>query len=357
MIYSTNRTTSLGDMSADVNESYFGIGAMSFMEECAHDELALFEAGIKSDIDEVMIGESGSELAALNEGFVQSAAAKIKEMMKKFIDWLAAVTRSAYAKLTQLLVRDNAKFAAAARKKIVTMKNEDKFKYKGKYLIKIDIPKDMKYLVDDAKSVKETFKNIKNKESIEAAKKVLEDMKTDYNKIESDMFSVSETMKQLVGETDNGGIDIVKDQLKMLEDLSKNKMKELKKQMDEARKDANDIAKEADKMLREAKDEDREVASLKAEAAALYKAYVQKTISFKMGLIRAQAKVARSVVAKAMGATPKNEGFEYDEELTDAMIESAEYEYDSALEEMSEGSCKDCDDDDIDDDDYDEDDE
>ena len=73
-------------------------------------------------------------------------------------------------------------------------------------------------------------------------------------------------------------------------------------------------------------------------------------------MIKAQAKIARKVVAKAMGATPKNEGFEYDEELTDAMIEAAEYEYDSAMEEMSEGSkCEECDDsdDDFDDDDMD----
>lgn len=353
MIYSTNRTTSLGDMSADVNESYFGIGAMSFMEECAHDELALFEAGIKSDIDEVMIGESGSELAALNEGFVQSAAAKIKEMMKKFIEWIAAVTRSAFAKLTQLIVRDNAKFAAAAKKKIITMKNKDKFKYKGKYLKGIDIDTDIQHVVDDTESVKKLFDDIKDKDSAETTKKALEDMKD-----AADKLSVSDAMKELVAETDNGDIKLVENHLKMLEALGKNKMKELKKQMDEARKDANDIAKKADKMLREANDQDREVASTKAEAAALYKAYVQKTISFKMGLIKAQAKVARSVVAKAMGATPKNEGFEYDEELTDAMIESVEYEYDNALEEMSEGSdCKDCDDDDIEDDDYDKDDE
>lgn len=74
MIYSTNRTASLGEITCDVNESYFGIGAMSFMEESAQDELAIFEAAIKSDIDEVMIGESATELAALNEGFVQTAA-------------------------------------------------------------------------------------------------------------------------------------------------------------------------------------------------------------------------------------------------------------------------------------------
>lgn len=354
MIYSTNRTTSLGDMSADVNESYFGIGAMSFMEECAHDELALFEAGIKSDIDEVMIGESGSELAALNEGFVQTAAAKIKEMMKKFIDWLTAITRSAIAKLTQLLVRDNAKFAAAARKKIITMKNKDKFKYKGKYLKDRDFSFDEETVkaIDSLDTFKAEFDKIKDKDSAETAKSDMEKAKDAFEKL-----SVSDKMEKLVVETEDGDLKLVEDHLRLLEDLSKKTMNDLKKLINNMKKDANNIAKKADKMLREAKDEDRAVASVRAEAAALYKANAQKIVSYMMALIKARAKVARSVVAKAMGATPKNEGFEYDEELTDAMIESAEYEYDSALEEMSEGSCKDCDDDDIEDDDYDEDDE
>lgn len=349
MIYSTNRTTSLGEQTIDVNEGYFGIGAMSFMEESAHDELAIFEMAIKSDIDEVMIGESASELTALNEGFVQNAANKIKEMMKKFMEWLAAVTRSAFAKLTQLLVRDNAKFAATAKKQIIKMKNKDKFKYKGKYLINLDVKEDA--VKSDAASVKKLFDQINDKTSAETAKDALQKIKND-----ADKLSVSDSMKELVKETEDGDIKLVERHLKMLEDLGKDKLKKIKKQMDDAKKDAADIAKKADKMAREAKDEDKEMANAKAEAAALYKAYVQKAVSFQMGMIKAQAKIARSVVAKAMGATPKNEGVEYDEELTDAMIESAEYEYDSALEEMSEGSdCEDCDD--IDDDDEIEDDE
>lgn len=352
MIYSTNRTTSLGDMSADVNESYFGIGAMSFMEECAHDELALFEAGIKSDIDEVMIGESGSELAALNEGFVQSTAAKIKEMMKKFIDWLAAVTRSAFAKLTQLLVSDNAKFAAAAKKKLITMKNKDKFKYKGKYLKDRDFKFDDETVdaINSLDTFKAKFDKINDKDSAEKAKSDMEKAKDAFEKL-----SVSDKMKELVVETEDGDIKLVESHLQLLENLGKKTMSDLKKLMNNMKSGANDIAKKADTMIRDAKDEDREVASVRAEAAALYKANAQKIVSYMMALIKARAKVARSVVAKAMGATPKNEGFEYDEELTNAMIESAEYEYDSALEEMSEGSdCENCDDDDIEDDEDDE---
>lgn len=65
-----------------------------------------------------------------------------------------------------------------------------------------------------------------------------------------------------------------------------------------------------------------------------------------MSVLKNVAKLARAVVAKAMGATPKNESFEeYDEELTDAMIEAANYEYDEALEEMSEATDEVADDD------------
>lgn len=349
MIYSTNRTTSLGELSVDVNESYFGIGAMSFMEESAHDELAIFEAAIKSDIDEVMIGESAFELTALNEGFVQNAVNKIKDMMKRFLAWLQSITRSAFAKLSQLLVRDNAKFAAVAKKQIIKMKNKKDFKYKGKYLVSIDnkISNSVDTGVSDMKS-KIFDKNINPAE----LKKELEDLKD-----AADELDVSKAMESLVKETEDGDLALVNRHLQMLEALGKDKMRNLKKTMDQAKKDANDIAKRADKLAVEAKDEEREEANARAEAAAAYKSLVQKQITFTMGMIKAQAKIARRVVASAMGATPKHEGVEYDEELTEAMIESAEYEYDSALEEMSEASdCEDCDDD-IEDDDETEDDE
>ena len=53
MIYSTNRTASLGDttIEVDVNKSYFGAGSLVFMQEAAEDELALFENAITSIIN------------------------------------------------------------------------------------------------------------------------------------------------------------------------------------------------------------------------------------------------------------------------------------------------------------------
>ena len=357
MIYSTNRTASLGELSVDVNESYFGIGAMSFMEESARDELAIFESAIKSDIDEVLIGESSYELAALNENFVDTAMNKIKEMMEKFIAWVESVIRSAWAKLNQLLNRDNAKFAAAARKQIIGMKNKDKFKYSGPTLKAVTFGGDFEDI--DINKIKAGLtKENPSLSDMESLKAEAESMKE-----KADKLSVSDAMKEVTVDVTDAGLDVVNFHLTALEDLGRKRMKDLKKQLDKAKKDAKDILKKAkDSASKVNSDEkstedQKKIADAKVEAASAYRTIVQKSTTFMLGMIKAQAKIARKVVAKAMGATPKNEGVEYDEILTNAMIEAAEYEYDSAMEEMSEGSkceeCDDSDDDDFDDDDMD----
>ena len=356
MIYSTNRTASLGTMSIDADKRYFGIGAMSFMEESAQDELAIFESAIKSDIDEVLIGESSYELTALNENFIDSAKKKIKEMMEKFIAWIESVIRSAWAKLNQLLNRDNAKFAAAARKQIIKMKNKGNFKYSGPRLKSLTFGGDYEEINPDKIKAGLTKEN-PSLSDMESLKAEAESMKE-----KADKLSVSDAMKEITVDVTDAGLDIVSFHLDSLEDLGGKKMKELRKKLDKAKKDAKDILKKAEsnssKVNSDEKstEEQKKIANAKVEAASAYRTIVQKSTTFALGMIRAQVKIARKVVAKAMGATPKNEGFEYDEELTDAMIEAAEYEYDSAMEEMSEGSkCEDCDDsdDDFDDDDMD----
>lgn len=356
MIYSTNRTASLGELSVDVNESYFGIGAMSFMEESAQDELAIFESAIKSDIDEVLIGESSYELAALNESFVDTAMNKIKEMMEKFIAWVESVIRSAWAKLNQLLNRDNAKFAAAAKKQIIKMKNKDKFKYSGPTLTTVEIDKALSD-IDPSKIKNGLTKENPTLSDMQSLKTEAESMKE-----KADKLSVSDAMKEVTVDVTDAGLDVVNFHLTALETLGRKEMKNFKKMLDKQKKDAADILKKAktaaSKVNSDEKstEDQKKIADAKVEAASAYRTICQKEAAFMLGMIKAQAKIARKVVAKAMGATPKNEGYGYDEELTDAMIEAAEYEYDSAMEEMSEGSkCEECDDsdDDFDDDDMD----
>ncbi len=344
MIYSTNRTSSLGELSVDVNESYFGIGAQTFYEESAQDELSMFEAAIKSDIDEVLIGESASELQTLNEGFVQNAVNKIKEMMKKFIAWCQAVMRSAFAKLSSLIVRDNAKFAKLASKHIATMKNKDKFKYTGK--IVQDVAGVTGLMNDFSKAAESTVKAI-NVESItvDGAESKIKEVEEDVK-----LFTKENLMKEFTKEVTDAGFDIVKGQIDVLDALSKKSIKDLKDGFNKAIKGANEVIKKVSKM--EGKDDaEKEKIAACSKLASAYKSNTQKMLVAMMGLIKSLAKIARGVVARAMGATPKNEGVEFDEELNEALIEAVEYEYDEALEEMSEGKCEDCEDCDDDDED------
>lgn len=346
MIYSTNRTTSLGEMTIDVNESYFGAGAFTFMQECAQDELAMFETAIKSDIDEAIIGESSYELTALNEGFVEKAMTKIKELMKKFMAWIEAVTRSAIAKLSQLLVRDNGKFVKIARKQLAKMKNMDKFKFKGKYL---KIAGSVSNLEKETDMADELFaitkKEIVTETDVEKAEKIKEDI----NKL-----SVSDFMEAVTGETEDGGIDLIKKHINSLESYDKKELKKIrdraKKSKDEAAKILKDAQDTERKLKDDAKDDIKNSAANKVKVASIFKECNQKVISYELSCLKGMIKVCRSVVSKAMGASPKNEGFEVDVELIDAMNEAVLLEYDEALEEMSEaGEVADTDEDILDD--------
>ena len=344
MIYSTNRTSSLGGSNLneiDVNESYFGIGAQDFYQECAQDELSIFEMAIKSDIDEALIGESSSELEALNEGFFESAKKKIIEMMEKFKAWIAAVTRSAFAKLYALLVRDNEKFVKMAEKQIAKMPNRDKFKYSGKV---VEHGAD-KALDDWATKIDGLAKAADNHEiTMDKAENLIKEC-------ENAKKSLDDAVKECTADVKDAGTDVVKDQINQLKTLSK---KDLKDTKDKLKKDIN-TANTIIKNIKSEKEPDGKDEKLKdnfaarSKLASAYKLNAQELLKVEMSLLKTLAKIARKPVAKAMGATPKNEGVEFDEELNDALIEAAEYEYDNALEEMSEG-CKNEESDDVDDD-------
>lgn len=350
MIYSTNRTASLGDttIEVDVNESYFGAGSLVFMQEAAEDELALFENAIKSDIDEFLIGESAEELNALNEGFAQTAVNKIKELMRKFMEWLKAVTRSALARLSQFVQRDNASFCKTARKRLTTMKNVDNFKYTGKalkdagtldYSPQFDAIKEFEKLLNDAKAAKTL-------ESAESIKK-----KVDEKAKEVKDIKLEDILDKYIYDEENGSFALVEKHLKFLESTSKEKVKDINKKCKELMSKASKISKDAEKAAKDIKDDEQAAEKNRlntlAYIAGVIKTVGQMSISNDMKVTQKCIKVARAVVSKAMGATPKNEsGIEYTEELVQAMIEADEYELDEAFEEMSESKCEKCDDDD-----------
>lgn len=350
MIFNTNRTMSLGDtIDVDVNESYFGAGALNFMQENAEIELELFEAAIKSDIDEYLIGESVYELEALNEGFIQNAAKKIKDIMTKFIEWIKAITRSAIAKLTQFIVRDNAKFCKIARKRIASMKNYNKFKYTGKAIKNINglNLNELKENLDGMWSFWDKVKASKDVPNIDQIKADIKEMKEEYEKDNS----IETIEKDIFYDEDNGDLKLVEEHLKFLESASKDELKKLNKVCKDFETKASKIVNDAEKAEKDYKGEDEKEKNRLAVMAAIASAIKeagQYGINSGLTILKKSIKVARAVVTKAMGASPKNEGFEYTPELIDAMIETTNYELDEALEEMSEG--KECDPDDIPDD-------
>lgn len=344
MIYSTNRTTSLGDITVDVNESYFGAGSLDFMQENAQDELELFEAAIKSDIDECLIGESASELEALNEGFVQNASNKIKEMMRKFIEWLKSVMRSAIAKMSQIILGDNAKFVKQARKMLVTMKNKSDFKYSGKALDLSKLNTEHKAEADARDKFNSLYvkaKEAKDEPAIKSVRDELEKAKEAFK--DADMRKDFD--ENVLITVEDKGLDFVESHLKVLEDYGKKDLAKIKKEMKEAENKAKKIAKSAeDASKKYSKDDENEKnrLALMAECASAYRSASQTFTKDALYILKKAISVARSVVTKGMGATPKHEGVEYTPELIEAMIETADFELDEALEEMSEG--KECDD-------------
>lgn len=354
MIFDTNRTKSLieesvetDEMEVEVNENYFGAGSLMFMQEAAEDEMALFEEAVKSDLDEVVIGEAAEELKALNEGFAEKTVNKIQELMKKFIEWLKGIYNSAIMKFNQYLVKDNAKFCAEAKKRLPNV--EEGFKFTGKAL------KSTKFeSVEDLDKAFDQLDALWGKVSGGSA-----NAETVKNELDEILKKVAEAKKAKNFEAvnvyteENGTLKVVEDHLEYLEKVSKEKVKELMKKCKEYQAKANKVAKEAKTAARKAKDETEEKRNQLAAAsqvAAAIKKVAQETISEEMKAIRKMVAISRSVVAKALAKVPatKNEGVELDEAFINAMLESEEYELESALEEMSEAAeCEDCGEDDI----------
>lgn len=363
MIYSTNRTTSLGGyFTIDVNESYFGAGSLDFMEENAKDELELFEMAIKSDIDECLIGESSYEIEALNEGFIENAINKIKELMKKFVEWIKSVFKSIIAKLSNLILRDNKDFCKKARKMISQMKNRNNLKYSGKALAinKLqNLNLSDNFSKEDAEfnlydNIMDDIKNEKY-DSLQKYKKIYEDIKTD---IEDNPVSVKDILDEFIEDVVDEDINFIYAHIDILEQFSKKKLEKIKKSFKSAEDKAKRIAKNAEKASKKANDHNkdgeegkRELLSLAADVAALYKKQAQSIRKDSLKILKKIISVARAVVTKVMGVYKIKENVEYTDELVQAMIETADFELDEIFEETSEGKECDSKDDDFEDDD------
>lgn len=366
MIYSTNRISSLG---IGANPRYYGAGAFNFLQECAKDELDIFENAITTDMNEVILGESSYEMETINEDFFENVFNKIKEILKKFKEWIQAVTRSAIAKLASLLIRDNKEFAKFARKKMNDMKNKGKFEYNGTYL-KLDTINSVMSRADLDSSTITEIKNAIEKAIDNRSVTFVKDNKNENStnmKVEKALQTVQDmNVSDMMDEcTDSGDLNFAgaMAHLKFLETLGKKELDALKKDLKKEENYADKLINRVEKLERDfnkqTEDSDKNskdyVNATKDSMQALstfashYKTIVQTLASISLSLIKSVAKVARTVVTKAAGASPKNEGYAYDSVMIDAMNEAVLYEYDQALESMSDADNEQYDDIDEDD--------
>ena len=360
MIYSVLNNHS----SYEANSKYYGAGAFNFMSECAKDELEIFENAIITDMHEVVLGESSYEMEAINEGFFENVWKKIKEIFKKFMDWIRAVARSAVAKLANLLIRDNKEFAKFAKEKIKKMKNKSSYEYSGTYV------KNPKAGFDKIDSINGKLDKISDIVTKMDAKRL--DLFSDAKKLECEKIvnelndiSVTDLMEDATtdGELKHG--DLSK-QIEYLEDLSKTKIDKIKRDLKKHERDCDTAIKKVERLEKafDSKekydkldnkdrpgttgnheglkvmdyDKDKKLAANGVTICNQYKTAAQTVTTITLSYIKSLAKAIRTVVAHAAGATPKKEGFEYDDDalLFDAMNEAVLYEYDEALESMGE---------------------
>lgn len=316
---------------------------MEFMQESAQDELAIFEAGIKSDMKEVRLVSEGAELEALNEGFIESAKAKITSMMKKFMSWLDSVIKTVLAKLNNLVVRDAEKFVATASVELKRRDTSD-FKYSGKALKVRNINAADSQFDAVEKKLSEALSKITSNSSVEQLKAANEALGNDKENSKRDMLG------ELVEEVENEGIAFVMAHLEVIKN-SAEEVKALKKLADGYKKDAQKIIKSLKSSKDDASEEAKKEINEKISLVSKYKTLCQKYITKRIKVVKGKIKVARAVVTKALGKTKSvkestvaeynGEEFfvEFSEELTDSIIEVADAEYDAVFDgEDSEDS-------------------
>lgn len=343
MIYSTNRKESLGDLTISANESYFGFGSLNFIQECAEDELSIFEAAIKSDIEEHGLIKEGSDLTSLNESFVEKAKNQIKTMMEKFLQWIQSTMASVMKKFDTEVGNHAAKYAKSAKEKFAKL--EGTLVFKGKAFD----PK----TTDPLKGFNgDVLESLKNAESLVVGETVSEqDLKTIQEMLSKiKEGSKKDFLKDTLKEFENGDVKKIFDtHIEILEGC-KDTINPFRVSLKEVKDTATKLYKEAKKAAKGS--EDKEAAARKVQAVAAYRDLCTKTLSMGMQLIRTVISTAKSVVDSILRQNTKavKEGTEedFDVELLTAMGESFDYELEQSFEEISEG--EDCCDDDKDDD-------
>ena len=341
MIYSTNRTESLGDVTISANENYFGAGYLDFVQECYEDEQAIFESCIKADIDECLVKES-TDLEALNEAFVSKAKEQLAKMMQKFIEWIESVKKSVMKKF-------DTEFSKAVTYRVKDLQKKAK-----------DLNADAKYTgkaFDSTAPLEigdKLFNNIISCKSIVTGNPTKEDVEKiqDFLKTVKEMDKKSSIEDGLTDVKDFDAKKVIDDQVKIIND-TKGIISTVRSTLDQEKAVANQLRKEAKKAGKDT--EDKDAAALKLQAASAYRTLCVETFKVSMKLVRSIIYKALGVMEAAIKQNKKavKEGTEVVEEfdMSDIIFEAAMYEVEASLEDFTEGKdCDDCCDDDNSDD-------
>lgn len=337
MIYSKNRIASIGEVTIDVNESYLGAGSLFFEQECIEDELALFEAAIKSDIEEHHITEASGDVKKMAKDFAEKAKKTIENILTKFMEMLKALYQGGIAKFNEWLVKDNAKFCANAKKHIKSL-DASKFVYKGKALKvekKAELSKQINNLEVAVDSLLNLWKNTQSSSSVDS-EGIKEKVSALTGSVKGDIAKFN---SEFVYTEENGDLKLVEGHIDILEKFARKECMDLKKKCMKFEAEARKMIKDSKKLGKSEDEAEKAKANAMCEIARAIKQAGAEAIRYGLQALRHTCKIARAVVTKAVGTVAANEGTElvYDEELVNAMIETTNYELDELLEEMSEG--------------------
>lgn len=125
-IISSNRFGSInGNVSVAANENYSIADCGRILYECERNDMAMFNAAMRSDMVEITAKNEGtlleSELVAMNEANIKDFFSGIVVKMKKLWAKLKGMFKKAYAMISAYVVRNGKAFVAMHRKALASV--------------------------------------------------------------------------------------------------------------------------------------------------------------------------------------------------------------------------------------------
>ena len=345
-IISANRFSKMnGNYVIAANESY-GVGDIGrILIENDRNDMAIFNAALKSDMYELQCRTEGtlleSEIQSLSENAIQDFFKSIIEKLKKFWAKAKGVFKKAYAMITAYVVRNGKAFVAANKKAIANLK--DSTQLKGEVWILKNDEDLAKYASNFGKLDIESAKKIADRDATanEISKACL---KVFFPSYDGDT-NLYKWLKDTCFEKKSGatlGECGGRNQLVAMLENGMKPIKELKKQEKEMEKSIKDSLKELETAARNAakntKDDDA-AKEAHTKDANYYKAASTGITSAMSATMRATIRLykfmlsnARIALAKAIGVQATTESTLLESMMLEAAedLEDVEDEVDSA---------------------------